>query len=63
MDQYTIARKTHKEGMNAYRAKIHWSKNPYDKSAAVDSDEWLRYQNWKTGWNFAMFTDKVKGEK
>ena len=56
-NQYTIASKTHREGRNAYKSKAHWTKNPYSESAVRDSDEWLRYQNWRNGWNFAMFTD------
>jgi hypothetical protein len=62
-NQYTIASKCHKEGMLAHNKKIPQYKNPYNKSAVRDSDEWLRYQNWHNGWNFAMVINKKPRRK
>ncbi len=47
-----IAEKAHHEGRKARKNGTMLSCNPYDKNAKVDSDEWLRYNNWRNGWLF-----------
>lgn len=50
-----IATKAHKEGRAAFKVGKRERDNPYNGRAVRDSDEWLRYQNWKNGWTFAWF--------
>jgi hypothetical protein len=53
-----IANKAHLEGRRAFAAGVPEKNNPYDAKAAVDSDEWLRHQNWRNGWTFAWWNRK-----
>lgn len=54
-----IAHAAHKEGRAAYKAGKPFNSNPH-KQGKVDSDAWLKHENWNNGWRFAMVTDHSK---
>jgi hypothetical protein len=55
-----IVGKAHKAGQSAYKRGKPISACPHDDKAKKDSDEWLRHENWRNGWQHARFTKTKK---
>lgn len=54
-----IATKAHKEGQAAFKKGKSQSSNPYRSNAPKGSDDWLKYVNWRNGWNFAYISRPI----